>query len=146
MTDTTPQSKTADRPAGPPAGALTDTPAEATADAPDGATETIEQLPPIGHMAIIYLGPNAPHWEIHITHGDPNQLDEFRTRVTARLFLLPPHDPQFRRNRERINRDASRSNILLDWDLGFEEEEEESEPRSETRSEPRAEARSEPRG
>ncbi len=41
----------------------------------------------------------------------------------ARLVLLPPHDPQYRRNRERVIRDAERENILLDWDLGVPEEE-----------------------
>jgi hypothetical protein len=41
----------------------------------------------------------------------------------ARLVLLPPHDPQYRRNRERVVRDAERENILLDWDLGVPEEE-----------------------
>lgn len=41
----------------------------------------------------------------------------------ARLVLLPPHDPQFRRNRERVIRDAERENILLEWDLGLPEEE-----------------------
>ena len=35
------------------------------------------------------------------------------TRVNARLMLLPPHDPQFKRNRERVNRDAERENIIL---------------------------------
>jgi hypothetical protein len=41
----------------------------------------------------------------------------------ARLVLLPPHDPQFRRNRERIVRDAERENLILEWDLGMPEEE-----------------------
>ena len=41
-----------------------------------------------------------------------------RDRVQARLQLVPPHDPQFRRNRERVIRDAERENLLLDWDLG----------------------------
>ena len=36
----------------------------------------------------------------------------------ARLQLVPPHDPQFRRNRERVARDAERENLLIDWDLG----------------------------
>jgi hypothetical protein len=36
--------------------------------------------------------------------------------------LLPPHDPQFRRNRERVVRDAERENLLLQWDLGMPEE------------------------
>jgi hypothetical protein len=50
-------------------------------------------------------------------------IEFFRDRVQARLMLLPPHDPQFRRNRERINRDAERENVLISWDLGYEEEE-----------------------
>ena len=41
----------------------------------------------------------------------------------ARLVLLPPHDPQFRRNRERIVRDAERENLILEWDFGVPEEE-----------------------
>ena len=45
-------------------------------------------------------------------------LDEFRARVLARLVLLPRDDPQFRRNRERIVRDAERELITLEWDLG----------------------------
>ena len=36
-------------------------------------------------------------------------------------MLLPRDDPQFRRNRERIVRDAEREDILLDWDLGLPE-------------------------
>jgi hypothetical protein len=32
--------------------------------------------------------------------------------------LLPRDDPQFRRNRERVNRDAERELISLEWDLG----------------------------
>jgi hypothetical protein len=37
----------------------------------------------------------------------------------ARLVLLPRDDPQFRRNRERINRDAERELISLEWELGL---------------------------
>jgi len=37
-------------------------------------------------------------------------------------MLLPPHDPQFRRNRQRTNRDAERENVLISWDLGYDEE------------------------
>jgi hypothetical protein len=51
-------------------------------------------------------------------HGERAIIDGFRDRVMARLLLLPPHDPQFRRNKERVNRDAERELILLDWDLG----------------------------
>ena len=86
--------------------------------------EETEPQPPVGHAKVVYLGPVAPHWEVRSDFGDRTLIDEFRARVLARLMLLPPHDPQFRRNRERVNRDAERENILVDWDLGYEEEEE----------------------
>jgi hypothetical protein len=35
--------------------------------------------------------------------------------------LLPYTDPQFKRNRERIMRDAERERITVEWDLGFDE-------------------------
>lgn len=83
--------------------------------------EILEDLPPVAHATIIYLGPVAPHWEIRGHFGDSKLIDGFRARVNARLTLLPKHDPQFRRNRERVNRDAERERIRLDWDLGDEE-------------------------
>jgi hypothetical protein len=49
-------------------------------------------------------------------------VDGFRQRVMARLVLLPPHDPQFRRNRERVARDAERELLSLQWDLGLPDE------------------------
>jgi hypothetical protein len=86
---------------------------------------TTEPLPPpVGSVKLIYLGPTAPHWEIRSDFGDRAQIDEFRARAHARLMLLPPHDPQFRRNRERVNRDAERENLLIVWDLGYPEDEE----------------------
>ena len=81
--------------------------------------------PPVGDMKVVYLGPAAPHWEVRSGFGDPRRLAAFRDRGHARLLLLPPHDPQFRRNRERINRDAERENVLISWDLGYDEEEKE---------------------
>ncbi len=75
-----------------------------------------------GHVRIVYLGPVAPHWEVQSDYGDADVIDTFRDRVLARLVLLPPHDPQFRRNRERVIRDAERENLALEWDLGFPEE------------------------
>jgi hypothetical protein len=82
----------------------------------------LEPQPPRGHIKIIYLGPVAPHWEVASVFGDRNVIDEFRQRALARLQLLPPHDPQFRRNRERVVRDAEREYLILDWDLGIDEE------------------------
>jgi hypothetical protein len=85
--------------------------------------EVEEPQPPKGHVRIVYLGPVAPHWEVQSDFGDRNLIDEFRQRALARLVLLPPHDPQFRRNRERVVRDAERELLLIDWDLGIPEEE-----------------------
>ena len=79
-------------------------------------TET--EAPPRGHVRIVYLGPVAPHWRVDSDFGERNVIEDFRQRALARLLLLPPHDPQFRRNRERIVRDAEREGITLEWDLG----------------------------
>jgi hypothetical protein len=54
--------------------------------------------------------------------GDQRAIDEFRQRAMARLQLLPVYDPQFRRNRERVARDAEREHLILEWDLGDEPE------------------------
>jgi hypothetical protein len=78
--------------------------------------------PPRGHVRMFYRGPVAPHWEVQSEFGDRTVIDEFRSRAIARLELLPPHDPQFRRNRERVARDAERENLLLEWDLGIPED------------------------
>ncbi len=84
--------------------------------------EVLEDLPPQGQVKIVYLGPVAPHWEVHRVFGDSQVIDDFRQRVMARLQLLPPHDPQFRRNRERVVRDAERERLICDWDLGYDED------------------------
>ena len=86
-------------------------------------TEEQAQQPPRGHVRIIYLGPVAPHWDLQSAYGDRVLIEEFRQRALARLVLLPPHDPQFRRNRERVARDAERERLILEWDLGYEESE-----------------------
>jgi hypothetical protein len=85
-------------------------------------TEELPQQPPQGHVRVVYLGPVAPHWEVQSDFGDPRMIDELRSRIMARLVLLPPHDPQFRRNRERVARDAERENLMLEWDLGTPDE------------------------
>ena len=84
--------------------------------------ETQTELPPRGHVRVIYLGPVAPHWDVQGDSEVRGLVDDFRARVQARLLLLPPHDPQFRRNRERVARDAERENLVLDWDLGLPED------------------------
>jgi hypothetical protein len=72
--------------------------------------------PPRAHARIVYLGPVAPHWDILGEWGDRNLLEAFRARALARLVLITRDDPQFRRNSERINRDAERERISLEWD------------------------------
>ena len=84
----------------------------------------VENREPKAHARIVYHGPVSPHWEVYGDWGDRQTLDEFRARVLARLVLLPRDDPQFRRNRERIVRDAERELVTIEWDLGYPEEEE----------------------
>ena len=78
---------------------------------------------PVGQAMVVYLGPTAPHWEVRVVFGEREHMESFRDRVNARLLLLPPHDPQFRRNRERVNRDAEREHIVVEWDIGYSEDE-----------------------
>jgi hypothetical protein len=78
--------------------------------------------PPRGHVRVVYLGPVAPHWDLQSDYGDRALIEGFRMRMQARLQLVPPHDPQFRRNRERVIRDAERENLELQWDLGLPED------------------------
>ena len=85
--------------------------------------------PPVGQAMIVYLGPVSPHWEVRPVYGDADFMASFIDRVQARLLLLPPHDPQFRRNRERVNRDAERELIVVSWDLGYPEEDDPFVPR-----------------
>jgi hypothetical protein len=91
-------------------------------DNEDEVVETTEPIEPIGHVRVVYLGPIAPHWDVQSDFGPSEVVNAFRERVLARLVLLPPHDPQFRRNRERVVRDAERENLALEWDLGIPED------------------------
>ena len=82
-----------------------------------------EYQPPRGHVRVVYLGPVAPHWRVDAEFGDRNLIEDFRQRALARLLLLPPHDPQFRRNSERVVRDAEREQLALEWVLDYGEAE-----------------------
>lgn len=85
--------------------------------------EELEELPPVAAVTLKFLGPAAPHWEYQVNYGDETLVQEFFNRVAARLLLLPKHDPQFRRNRERVNRDAESERIICSWDLGEDDQE-----------------------
>jgi hypothetical protein len=63
--------------------------------------------PSRGHARITYTGAVSPHWVVYSDFGDPNLLEEFRARVLAR------------RNQERVNRDAERERISVEWELGY---------------------------
>ncbi len=78
--------------------------------------------PPRAKAVVVYLGPVAPHWEVRLVSGDSRVVDDFRQRVLARLLMLPAHDPQFRRNRERVVRDAEREGIVIDWEISENDE------------------------
>lgn len=90
---------------------------------PVAETEEPEDRPKEGHVKIIYTGSVAPHWDYRSNFGDHQVIEDFKMRAGARLLLLPRDDPQFRRNYERIVRDAERHNLLLEWDFGYEPEE-----------------------
>ena len=86
---------------------------------PEEFEQTEEPQPPRGHVRVVYLGPVAPHWDVQSTYGEASVIEPFRDRTMARLTLLPPHDPQFRRNRERVVRDAERELLEIEWDSAF---------------------------
>ena len=90
-------------------------------DTEDDIVEEGELAEPIGHVRVVYLGPVAPHWEVQSDYGPADVIEQFRERVLARLVLLPPHDPQFRRNSERVVRDAERGQLALEWVLDYDD-------------------------
>lgn len=83
--------------------------------------ELEDRPPPEVGVRVVYQGPIAPHWGVNGLYGNQAEIDDFRRRTMARLQLLPPHDPQFGRNRARVERDADRENFELQWDLGVAE-------------------------
>ena len=64
-----------------------------------------EQIPPQGHVKVVYLGPVAPHWEVHGIFGDGRMIDEFRQRARrpapAPAAARPAVPPQPRAGRPR---------------------------------------------
>jgi hypothetical protein len=59
---------------------------------------------PQGHVKVVYLGPVAPHWEVHGVFGDGRLIDEFRQRprpTAAAAAPRPTVPPQPRAGRPR---------------------------------------------
>ncbi|MCL4433361.1 MAG: hypothetical protein M1399_01100 [Actinobacteria bacterium] len=75
---------------------------------------------PAGTATITYTGHLAPYWDIQLEGKEQGVLESFRDRAMARLTMLPPYDPQFRRNGERVSKEAERQGIVLHWNLGTE--------------------------
>jgi len=114
---------------------------EFAAKSPDQAIATMAEDPYVNTVALMIGGrgrdevrafyadhfsqipPDTEMVPVSRTVGQGRVVDEFRQRALARLQLLPPHDPQFRRNRERVNRDAERERLIIEWDLGYPEDE-----------------------
>jgi hypothetical protein len=71
---------------------------------------------PRAHVRMVFLGHVAPHWEIESRFGDRALVEEFRARALARLVLITYKDPQFKRNKARIDKDAEREAITIEWD------------------------------
>lgn len=85
--------------------------------------QEVPQGPPRGHVRGLPR-PRGPALGIlQSDWGDRAMVEGFRDRMQARLQLVPPHDPQFRRNRERVIRDAERVETREShWDLGVPED------------------------
>ena len=82
-------------------------------------SDVVEEVAPRAHARIVYLGSVSPHWEVYGDWGDHKcSTSSGRGRWPA-WCCCPRDDPQFRRNKERINRDAEREYISLEWELGL---------------------------
>ena len=42
---------------------------------------------PVANASVVYLGPVAPHWDVRARYGDRKLIEQFRSRVLARLTL-----------------------------------------------------------
>ena len=63
----------------------------------------------------IFLRRSSQKSEIVGDYGDPDLIDEFARRAYMRLLYVPMKDSQFRRNRERVNKDAENEGVSVEW-------------------------------
>ena len=59
------------------------------------SAEAPPEVQPIGNLTIVYLGPVAPHWEIHTGFGDPQLLEDFKTRALFWIGIVNSPDKEF---------------------------------------------------
>ncbi len=77
--------------------------------------ELEEEVPYAGTMRINFIGHTLPHWRYEYVEGERAKIEDLVRRANADIGLLPPNDPQFRRNRDRVQRDAEREGITVEW-------------------------------
>lgn len=77
--------------------------------------EFLEEVEHCGTLRIAYTGPVIPHWRYEFVEGDRSAIEELVHRANSIIGLLPPGDPQFRRNRDRVQRDADHEGITVEW-------------------------------
>jgi len=78
-------------------------------------TEELDEVEPQGTVRITFTGPVIPHWRYEFVEGNRDVIQEFVRRANTVIGLLPHNDPQFRRNRERVRRDAEREGVTVEW-------------------------------
>ena len=68
-----------------------------------------------GTLRITFVGNSLPHWRYEFVEGDRSLIEELVRRANAVIGLLPPSDPQSRRNRDRVQRDGEREGVTVEW-------------------------------
>ncbi len=68
-----------------------------------------------GTLRITFTGYVLPHWRYEFVEGDRSAIEDLVRRANTVIGLLPPRDPQFRRNRDRVDRDGTREGITVEW-------------------------------
>lgn len=77
--------------------------------------EEQEELEPQGTVRVTFTGPVIPHWRYEFVEGNREVIQDLVRRANTVIGLLPPGDPQFRRNQNRVQRDADREAVTIEW-------------------------------
>lgn len=77
--------------------------------------EEQEELEPQGTVRVTFTGPVIPHWRYEFVEGNRDVIQDLVRRANTVIGLLPPGDPQFRRNQNRVQRDADREAVTIEW-------------------------------
>ncbi|MBX7159295.1 MAG: hypothetical protein K1X95_03310 [Acidimicrobiia bacterium] len=77
--------------------------------------EEQEVLEPQGTVRITFTGSVIPHWRYEFVEGNREVIQDLVRRANTVIGLLPPGDPQFRRNQNRVQRDADREAVTIEW-------------------------------